>query len=681
MIKKIGGVVLILILILGGFIFYGLFILDVDKEQQVQTSLDDSYYQVADLLGTDSLSSPNPNKNAYFGDLHIHTSNSFDAYTFGSLSDPDMAYKFAQGESIPHPTGYDIKLRRPLDFYAVTDHGFFLGLLPTAADTNSLFSKYEYTKPVHNLNESRPDGFLEVFKRGGLFTNFARTTIEGIRNGTIDIDLIDNVQKSVWQETIKAADDAYKPGIFTTFAGYEYTSSEDLYNNYLHRNVIFEDTKNLPDKIFSRLDSMNPEPLWEWMNGLRENGVDSLAIPHNSNISGGSAFSNNDFNGGPIDDAYASNRLLNEPLVEITQAKGTSETHPLISKNDEWASFETATPPRYPSNEMKNIKGSYVRNAYLRGLGFEEKGIVNPYKFGLIGSSDSHVAGGSYNEETHFSKIGMVDGTPKLRGSVPFNKTFGYIMSKIPGSESEEDYRGRASLMKYVDNNYYLNAGDRVIHFGASGLAGVWAEENTRESIFAAFRKKETFATSGPRIKVRFFGGYELEKYNLSDENLIRKAYSLSIPMGGDLITDNQISPTFLIWAVSDPLSNKLQRSQVVKGWVENGVHNEKVFDVACSDGLKVDPKTHRCPDNGAEVNLNDCSTTANIGASELKTFWKDPEFNSDMNAFYYVRVIENPSCRWSTWDAVRNGEKPRSDIDSVIQERAWSSPIWVKSS
>ena len=355
MVKKIGVAILILLIILGSFIFYGLFILNVDKEQQVQTTLDDSYYQVANLLDTNSTPLVNPNKNAYFGDLHIHTSNSFDAYTFGSLSDPEMAYKYAQGESILHPTGYDIQLRRPLDFYAVTDHGFFLGLLPTAADTNSLFSKYEYTKPLHNLNESRSDGFLEVIKRGGLFGSFARTTIEGIRNGTIDKDLIDNIQKSVWRETIRAADDAYRPGIFTTFAGYEYTSSEDLYNKYLHRNVIFEDTKNLPDKIFSRLDSQNPEPLWEWMNGLRENGVDSLAIPHNSNISGGSAFSNESFNGGPIDNSYASNRLLNEPLVEITQAKGTSETHPLISKNDEWASFETAAPSRYPSNEMKNI--------------------------------------------------------------------------------------------------------------------------------------------------------------------------------------------------------------------------------------------------------------------------------------------------------------------------------------
>ena len=666
--KKVGGVFLALLLFISSFVFYALFILSVDEDQQIQTTLNDAYYQTDDSLKNNLLPSPNPDKNAYFGDLHIHTSNSFDAYTFGTLSNPELAYKYAQGESILHPTGYDIKLRRPLDFYAVTDHGVFLGLLPAAADTNSLFSKYEYTKPIHNLNKSISNGFLEATRRAGLFRNFARKTIEGIDDGMLDKNLIDEIQESVWKETIKAADDAYKPGIFTTFAAYEYTSSGDLYNRYLHRNVIFEDTKNLPNKIFTRLDSQNPEPLWGWMNSLRQNGIDSLAIPHNSNLSGGVAFLNEDFNGGPIDNAYTSNRLLNEPLVEITQAKGTSETHPLISKNDEWASFETAVPSRYPANEIKNIKGAYVRNAYLRGLAIEDKGIINPYKFGLIGSSDSHVGGGSYNEETFFSKIGSLDGTPKLRGSVPFNKTYGFIMSKI-----------NQNSMKYVDSNYYLNVGDRLIYFGASGLAGVWAEENTRESIFAAFRKKETFATSGPRIKVRFFGGYDLENHSLSDENLIRKAYSFNTPMGGDIYPDKQTSPTFLIWAVSDPLGGKLQRSQIIKGWVENGVHNEKVFDVACSDGLKIDPITHRCPDNGADVNINDCSTTPNVGASELKTFWKDPEFNSNINAFYYVRVLENPSCRWSTWDAVRNGEKPRSDIEVTIQERAWSSPIWVK--
>ena len=666
--KKIRAIFLALILVIAAVILYFVLIgSSVEEHQQAQYSLDPTYY--TKNKSSNIYPSPNPNKNAYFGDLHIHTSNSFDAYTFGTLSTPEIAYKYAQGESIPHPTGYDIQLRRPLDFYAVTDHGFFLGLLPSAADTSSIYSKYEYTKPLHNLNESVSNGLLELTKRAGLFREFARNTIAGLQDGSIDRDIVDNIQESVWKETVKAADNAYKPGVFTTFAGYEYTSAEDLYDNYLHRNVIFEGTKNLPNSIFSRLDSMNPEPLWDWMNGLREQGVDSLAIPHNSNISGGSAFSMDYFNGGPIDDSYAANRLLNEPLVEITQAKGTSETHPLISKNDEWAAFETATP--YDSGkaiEMKNIKGAYVRNAYLRGLEIEEKGTINPYKFGLIGSSDSHVGGGSYNEETFFSKIGMLDGTPKLRGSVPFDKFYGYTLNKL-----------RSNSMIKVDDNYYLAVGDRIIYFGASGLAGVWAEENTRESIFRAFRNKETFATSGPRIKVRFFAGYDLENYGLNDNDLIQKAYSLNTPMGGDIYLNGNTGPTFLIWSVSDPFGGMLQRSQIVKGWVENGEHNEKVYDVACSDGFQVDPITNRCPDNGAMVDLKDCSTTADIGDSEQKVFWKDPDFNDSQNAFYYVRVLENPSCRWSTWDAVRNGEKPRSDIDTIIQERAWSSPIWLK--
>ena len=662
--------ILLLLFLMAILIFFHFLRTSTGTNQQVQFSLDESYYSEDIVSKNKTKPYSNPNKNAYFGDLHIHTSNSFDAYTFGTLSTPDLAYKYAQGESIPHPTGYDIQLRRPLDFYAVTDHGFFLGLLPSAADTSSLFSKYEYTKSLHNLNDSVSNNLFDLFKRSTLFRNFARDTIDGLSDGTIDRNLIDDIQESVWKETIKAADDAYKPGVFTTFAGYEYTSVEDLYDNYLHRNVIFKGTKNLPNSIFSRLDSLNPEPLWEWMNGLREQGVDSLAIPHNSNISGGSAFSMEYYNGGPIDDTYAINRSLNEPLVEITQAKGTSETHPLISKNDEWASFETATP--YDSGvatEIKNIKGSYVRNAYLRGLEIEEKGVINPYKFGLIGSSDSHVGGGSYTEETYFSKIGVLDGTPKLRGSIPFNKFYGYTINKL-----------RPNSMTNIDDNYFLAVGDRLIYFGASGLAGVWAENNTRESIFRALRNKETFATSGPRIKVRFFGGYDLENHDLNDDNLIKKAYAMNTPMGGNIYSNGLNSPTFLIWAISDPLGGLLQRSQVVKGWIENGEHNERVYDAVCSDGLEIDPETHRCPSNEAKVNISDCSTN-NVGNSELKTLWKDPDFKKNQNAFYYVRVIENPSCRWSTWDSIRAGEKPRSDIDVTIQERAWSSPIWLKTS
>ena len=506
---------------------------------------------------------PNPDKNAYFGDLHVHTANSFDAYTFGTISTPADAYRFAQGEAIPHPTGYKIQLKKPLDFYAVTDHAVFLGLLKESADTSTEFSKYELSKPMHDLNKTVSNSIFSILKRNGLFRAFGAELAAGVEDGSIDRDIIQNVGNSVWKKTIKAANDAYKPGVFTTFAGYEFTSSVELYDNYLHRNVIFKNTKNLPERIFSRADSLNPEKLWDWMDGLRESGVESLAIPHNSNISGGSAFSMNDYNGGPIDEAYVNQRLRNEPLTEITQAKGTSETHPFLSKNDEWANFEAKTNVE-GENLISNLKGSYVRDAYLRGLMFEEMSLSNPYKFGVIGSSDTHVAGGSYTEETHFSKIGLLDGEPYLRGSVPFRGFYGFI-SKV----------FRPQTVSEIGGESYLNIGTRLIRFGSSGLAGVWAEENTRESIYDAFRRKETFGTSGPRIKVRFFAGYNLEDAELSDLGLIKDAYAKNIPMGG---TINQVvdeSPRFLVWAISDPLGAPLQRVQIIKGWLEEGEHRE----------------------------------------------------------------------------------------------------------
>jgi len=608
---------------------------------------------------------PNPNRNAYFGDLHVHTENSFDAYSFGTLSTPDDAYRYAQGEAIPHPTGYEIQLSRPLDFYAVTDHAMFLGLVKEAADTSTEFSRYEVAKPFHNLNDSVSGGILSVIKRSGMFRPFGKGVNEGLQNDTIDKTLVENVSKTVWQETIKAADRAYEPGVFTTFAGYEYTSSIDLYEKYLHRNVIFRDTENLPSRLFSRLDSQDPEKLWDWMDKLRNNGVESLAIPHNSNISGGATFSLNDYSGDPMDEAYTKKRALNEPLTEITQVKGTSETHPLLSKNDEWAAFEVKT-SHEGEKLISNLKGSYVRNAYLRGLGLSEKGFTNPYKFGLIGSSDTHVGGGSDNEEVFFSKIGVLDGTPELRGSIPFNRLYGAVL-KIARPES----------LNEVDGKNYLAFSSRLIHFSASGLAGVWAEENTREAIYDAFRRKETFATSGPRIKVRFFGGYGLSNIQLKNQDLLDELYKNSVAMGSTLLAEEKKSPSFLVWAIADAQGAPLQRTQVIKGWLENGEHQEKVYDVSCSDGLVVDAKTNRCPDNGARVNLSNCSYSKDVGANELKALWKDPDFLLGQEAFYYARVLENPVCRWSTWDAVKNGEEPRSDIDSTIQERAWSSPIW----
>ena len=612
--------------------------------------------------------SPNPDKNAYFGDLHVHTENSFDAYTFGTTASPADAYKYAKGEAIKHPTGYHIQLSRPLDFYAVTDHGVFLGVVKEAADPDSEIGQYEITKPLHNLNENVSNSFFSIIRRGGTFRPFAQELASSIQDGTVDMKILQKVMNDTWLKTIEAADQAYVPGSFTTFAAYEYSSSVEIYDTYLHRNVIFRDTKKLPKRIFTRADSLNPEDLWKWMDGLRQKGIESLAIPHNSNISGGAAFRMTYYDGKPIDEAYALQRTRNEPLVEVTQAKGSSETHPLLSKNDEWASFEI--PVEKQAKVLENAKGSYVRNAYLRGLTLAEQGLTNPYKFGLAGASDTHVAGGSYSEETFFSKIGLLDGTPELRGSVPFNWALAKA-AKIFRPESFAEINGKD----------YMAVTDRLIGFSASGLTGVWAKENTREEIYDAFRRKETFATSGPRIKVRFFSGYDFEDAKINDLDLVKKAYEDNLSMGSTINIEKEREPKFLVWASADPLGAPLQRIQIIKGWLENGEHQERVYDVACSDGLIVNSITNRCPDNGAKVDIENCSVSENSGASELKTFWLDPDFLMDQRAFYYVRVLENPVCRWSTWDSIREGVEPRSDIPATIQERAWTSPIWFEPS
>ena len=647
-------------------LFLIIFILISCSETNYQTHSSKLTPEVKLMIEKDiaSKSAPNPYKNAYFGDLHVHTENSFDAYTFGTIASPNDAYKYARGKAIKHPTGYLIQLSRPLDFYAVTDHGIFMGIIKEAADTTSKISRYELAKPLHNLNENVNSDILSIISRANKFRPFAQKLGNSIQDGTIDAKLLQEVSSNVWQKTIKAADQAYVPGTFTTFAAYEYTSSVEIYDNYLHRNVIFRDTKNLPKKLFTRGDSLNPEDLWDWMDGLRKNGIESLAIPHNSNISGGAAFPLTYYNGDPIDEDYAAQRANNEPLVEVTQAKGTSEAHPLLSKNDEWASFEI--PVEKQAKLLENAKGSYVRDAYLRGLSLSKKGITNPYKFGLTAASDTHVAGGSYSEETFFSKVGVLDGTPELRGSVPFNWALAKA-AKIFRPEAFAEINGKD----------YLAFSDRLIGFSASGLTGVWAKENTREEIYDAFRRKETFATSGPRIKIRFFSGYEFEDSDLKDLNLLETAYSNNLSMGSTINIEEGKEPRFLVWAISDPLGAPLQRVQIIKGWLEDGLHKEKVFDVACSDGLNVDPLTNRCPDNKAKVNLTDCAISNDKGDSEIKAFWKDPDFLADQEAFYYSRVLENPVCRWSTWDAIRAGESPRSDISATIQERAWSSPIW----
>jgi len=618
----------------------------------------------ADLTTISRKSQPNFARNAYFGDLHVHTTYSFDAYAFGTVATPADAYRYAKGEAIRHPGGFDVQLRQPLDFYAVTDHAMFLGAAKEAADTTTELSKYDFAEVLHNINAPDNMGIMSIPQRikafGGLLPKIAQAVVEG----EVDRELILDITRTAWLDTIETADRYYDPGHFTTFAAYEYTSSTDDRGN-LHRNVIFRDTDELPAVPFSRFHSQNPEGLWDWMDELRAKGIESLAIPHNSNGSNGQMFKLVDWAENPMDDAYGKRRARNEPLVEITQVKGTSETHPSLSDTDEWAGFEIM-PYRVATMVDSAPPGSYVRDALRRGLSLEAGGSVNPYEFGVVGASDTHTAAISDDESDYFAKIGILDATASRRGSIPMTFIEANA-TKMIASDLVEDVEGR---------DYQYSASPT---YGASGLAGVWAEENTRGSLYDAFRRKETFATSGPRISVRFYAGDKLDASMLGASDMAKRAYAGGVPMGTDLMVDASSAPKFLAWAAQDPASAPLARLQIIKGWEEGGETFEVVNDVACSDGLEVDPATRRCPDNGAKVSLEDCSITSETGDAELAAVWSDLDFDPSQRAFYYVRVLENPTCRWSTWDSLRAGVEPRPDFPKTIQERAWSSPIQVK--
>ena len=617
-------------------------------------------------------------RKAYFGDLHVHTTYSFDAYAFGTLATPYDAYRFAKGEAIANPAGFNMQLSRPLDFYAVTDHGMFLGLAEAAADTSTEFSKNQFSEPYHGLNapENMGASVLDVLDRMRTFGSFMPAAVSQIRSGELARDEVLGVVRSAWRDSIDAADEFYDPGAFTTFAAYEYTSSTDDRGN-LHRNVVFQDTNKLPREPFSRLHSRNPEDLWQWMDDLRAKGVESLAIPHNSNGSNGQMFKLVDWAGDPLDDDYAQQRNRNEPIVEITQIKGTSETHPMLSSKDEFASFEIM-PYRVATNALSQVEGSYVREALLNGLAFEQQGMTNPYQFGFIGSSDTHT-GASQNVESNFvSKLGLLSGTAEKRGSAPGSGLageLGYQANRVLAN-----FGGNPALLVKINGNVYT--GGATPTFGASGVAAAWAEENTRESLYSAFRRKEVFATSGPRMQIRLFAGYGFDERMLTQADGIERAYATGVTMGGNLVpnktTEGQQSTElgFLLMASADTESAPLQRLQIIKGWVDVDGTHEEVIDVACADSAPVNPETSRCADNGAKVDISDCSINEETGAGQLSALWRDPEFKAEQRAFYYARAIENPTCRWSTWDANRAGVAPRPGLPTTIQERVWSSPI-----
>lgn len=603
----------------------------------------------------------NPDRNAYFGDLHVHTTYSFDAYAFGTLATPYDAYRFARGEAIKNPAGYDMQLTEPLDFYAVTDHAMFMGVAPVAADTSSEFSKYPFTEVLHDLNAPDNMDRWSLPRRTQGFRGLLQGLVPGLVSGDIDPEESLSITRRAWADTVTAADMFNDPGRFTTFVAYEYTTSSEDSGN-LHRNVVFEGSERVPEVPFSRVHSDNPEDLWKWMDVLREAGVESIAIPHNSNGSNGQMFKLVDWAGDPIDDDYATRRIRNEPLVEITQIKGTSETHPLLSTTDEWANFELME-YRVATTLPSKPEGSYVRDALRRGLALESQGVTNPYAFGVIGSSDTHT-GAAQNDESNFSsKLGILSADAQLRGSVPFGAVEGWLFNRLA-----------PQAMTEVDGEIYV--GGAQPSFGASGLAAVWAQENTREAIYAAFRRKETFATSGPRMRLRFFAGYKFPQDLLETAGGVAVAYANGVSMGSEIL-GNGASPQFALWAQADAGSAPLQRLQIIKGWLDaSGETHEAVIDVACAGGVAVAPNTNRCPDNGATVDLDDCSASANTGDAELRVVWSDPNFDANQRAFYYARVLENPTCRWSTWDAIRAGTELRPDLAPTLQERAWSSPI-----
>ncbi len=591
----------------------------------------------------------NPERNAYFGETHVHTSYSADAWLFGDrMTDPGDAYKYFKGETIKAPLGYDITIDTPLDFAGVTDHSEYVGVIKLANDPSSPISKLRAAQPLI-VKTNSPEAVNDVF----LYA------LNHLMRGTPDKALISpEVNHTVWENTVGFAEAANEPGKFTAFCSYEWTSMPNNMN--LHRNIFFKDCKHIPPAPFSSLDSTDPSDLWKWMDGQRKAGNELLAISHNANLSDGRMYPTEvDLRGRPIDRAYAEDRMRNERLIEIAQTKGQSETHPLLSPNDEFANYNIwAFLLGDPQGRITHIVGSYARQALKDGIALQDTKGFNPYKFGFGAASDSHSTGVPYRQDNYFGTLGGADGSIERR------------MSGV------------------------LVGGMDVRTVSTAGLTGVWAEENTRESIFNGMQRKETFAVSGPHIKVRFFGGWNytdtatLEQKRefwkfvpdwLKDREWVKAAYAQGVPMGGDLKPRpaGDKAPSFVVWAVKDPTSGNLDRIQIVKGWTKSGQSFEKVFDVAWAGDREPEKWTGVVPLIGSTVDIDKGTYTNTIGAVELKTVWTDPEFDPSVHAFYYARVLEIPTPRWTTIQAAKLGIAPPDVVAATQQERAWSSPIW----
>jgi len=582
----------------------------------------------------------NPDRNAYFGEEHIHTSWSVDAWLMGNrITGPDDAYKYAQGQTIKHPMGYDIKIDTPMDFMGVTDHSEYVGVTKEANTPGSYVSKLPEAQPLILKN---PNDQADIQKTFTYLVDLMSSS------KPVKAFMSPEVAGSIWKENVKIADANNHPGKFTAFCSYEWTSMPNYRN--LHRNIFFRDCTHVPEMPYSALDSVHPEDLWNWMDAQRKAGNTLLAISHNANLSDGWMYPVDlDSFGRPIDAAWAASRDRNERLVEIKQIKGQSETHPLLSPNDEFASYELAQTGLLgqpaTGGRIDHIQGSFARQAYKDGITMQDVRGYNPYKFGMAGGSDSHNTGSPYRQDNFYGGHAEIDGTVDRRMAGVL--AFGTL-----------DVR-------------YENPG---------GLTGVWAEENTRESLFDAMYRKETFGVSGPHIKVRFFGGWSYKKDILKAKDWVHQSYANGVPMGADLApmpSGKGVAPTFVVWAVKDPTSGNLDRIQVIKGWTKNGQSFEKIYDVAWSGDRKPDKWSGRVPAIKSTVDLEKGTYTNDVGSTELSTVWTDPDFDPSLHAFYYARVLEIPTPRWSLMQAVKAGLPPPDVVPLTGQERAWSSPIW----
>jgi hypothetical protein len=590
------------------------------------------------VLSPAAAQTPNPDREAYFGETHIHTSWSVDAWVMGNrITGPDDALKYAQGQTIKHPMGYDIKIETPMDFMGVTDHSEYVGVTKEANIPGSAISKIPEAQPMILKNPNDPVEQQKVFLY--LLSLTSQPPIKAFMSP--------QVAGTIWKENIKAANDNNHPGKFTAFCSYEWTSMPD--NQNLHRNIFFRNCGKVPEMPFSSVEYRHPEELWKWMDSQRKVGNELLAISHNANLSNGKMYPIDvDSFGRPIDAAWAASRDRNERLIEIKQIKGQSETHPLLSPTDEFASYEIfsgllgLSPD---SGRIDRIQGSFARQALKDGIAMQDVLGYNPYKMGFGAASDSHNTGSPYRQDNFYGGHAALDDS---------------VQKRMAG----------VMLGQTIDNRLENPA----------GLTGVWAEENTRASLFDAMYRKETFGVSGPHIKVRFFGGWGYGKDAADGKDWVHRAYQGGVPMGGDLKpmpAGKGVAPSFVVWAVKDPTSGSLDRIQIIKGWAKNGQSFEKVYDVAWAGDRKPNPWTGRVPAIRSTVDLEKATYTNDNGATELKTVWSDPDFDASLHAFYYARVLEIPTPRWTLIQAVKAGLPPPDVVPDTGQERAWTSPIW----